>query len=82
MQWGTHGGKFHSSCYVFCSCFGDVDAIATVMFGSAPKVPAVFAVGGPSGAFVRAFVDQDFGAWWCKRRLVEVKGAVELGFGG
>ena len=76
------GNKFHSFCHAFSSCLGDVDAVATVMFGSVPKVPAVFAVGGPSGAFVRAFVDQDFGAWWGKRCLVEIKGAVELGFGG
>ena len=64
------------------SCPEDVEAVATVMFGSASKVPAVFAVRGPSGAFGGAFVDQDFGAWWGGRCLVEIEGAAELSFGG
>ena len=65
--------KFDGAGNAFRGCLGGVDAVAAIVLGGSAKVPAVNAV---------CLVDQDLCARWCQRCLVEIKGTVELCFGG
>ena len=44
-------------------CLGDEDFVAPVVFERRSYIPAVVAVRGPRGTFVRLAVDDDFGTW-------------------
>ena len=58
------GGKLHCLGNALSSGFSDVDLVASVVFWSTTKVPAVNAMWSPGAWNFRVFVDKDFGAWW------------------
>ena len=56
----------------------DPDAVAAIVVESGAKIPAIDGVGRPGFANIRAFVDHDAHAGWCKGCAVEVEGPVDL----
>ena len=72
--------KFNRAGNAFGSSLGGVDAVAAVVLGGSAKIPTFDAVGCPSATVLRCFVNQHPGAWWCKRCLVVIEGAIELRF--
>ena len=66
----------------FGTSFGDVYAVATIVFAGTSNVPAIDGVRGPSVTLGRGFEDQDFGAWGCNWGAVEIKVTVQLGLHG
>ena len=65
----------------FCSCFRDVDGVASVVLWRTADVPTVYSVWGPCLPLFWIFVYNHFCAEGCQRRFVIIKRAVELRFG-
>ncbi|EEC46686.1 predicted protein [Phaeodactylum tricornutum CCAP 1055/1] len=63
----------------FGRCFGDPDAVATVVVQGWAEIPTFDSVGGPSFASSRLDVNKDASAGRSLGGAVKVKGAVELG---
>jgi hypothetical protein len=77
---GREPGKGVSN--AFGTCFGDPDAVATVMVQGGAKVPTFDSMGGPSFADGRLDMDKDASTGRSKRGAVVVESTMKLGVGG
>ena len=59
-------------------CSGCVEFVTSAMFHSGTNMPSFDAMGCPTAAIVRWFMDEGAGSWWCQWCSVEVKGSKEL----
>jgi hypothetical protein len=75
-------GKTDSFTGAFGIGFGVVDAVASIMLDCRAHIPFLNAVWGPSSALGWFFVEDDFGARWCKWGLIKIDGTVHLGICG
>ena len=62
------------------SSFGDIDAMATIVFRGSADIPSVDTVWIPGAPISWSFVDKDFGARRSKWSAVIVEVSIELGF--
>ena len=62
----------------FGTGFGDIYAVATIVFVGTLDVPAVDGVRGPSATLLGGIEDQYLGVWRCEWYAVEIKGTVQL----
>ena len=77
-HWALVGVKLDRLGNSFGTGFGDVDAVATIVFAGISNVPAVDGMRGPSATLSGGLEDQDLGAWVCEWGAVEIKGTVQL----
>ena len=62
------------------SSFGDIDAMATIVFRGSADIPSIDTVWIPGASIRWSFVDKDFGARRSKWSSVVVEVSIELGF--
>ena len=74
------GEKFDRAGDAFCFCFGDIAAVASIVVWRVAHVPAFNTVRRPRAAYLRCFMDKDFGAGGGHGRLIEVECAVHVRF--
>jgi len=61
---GVMGGGLNGARNTFCSCFGDVPAVALVRFGRMANIPSFDSMWSPCSAVGGGIVDHNFCTMW------------------